>query len=254
MAISHEEAVKKLTELREEVEVLVSSYNEDFQSGKIKEAMETSEKIDEKIAEYTSIARDDCFAMCKGSPDPMRAAVTALSFITIATKDEKRDDDKIPVRVIVDRERPIDLYKLHKFCGGKGIGADPQWLYMAEKLNMLLTVQKAQDLGVKDVTTINDSYAVSAIAREIDMGKNPCSKTNLLKTLQMVITAMLGEGAKATSHDVNFLMEAYSKKSRKALTVTAANHKTMRGLLAEVCHRIVTGKTYAIEYKAAKKK
>ena len=89
-------------------------------------------------------------------------------------------------------------------------------------MNFLLTAQKAVDLGI-DPKAVNDSYAMSEIAREFDMGKNPTSKTNLLKTLQTVITAMLGEQYKATSHDVNFLMSVYSKKNRKALTVTCAN-------------------------------
>ena len=251
MALSHDEAVKKLNGLRTEVEGLVSSYNEAYQAGKFEEAMKLSKAIEEKVNEYTSVARDDCFEACKNSADPMLTAVTLLSFVTIGVKDEQKGDDAIPVRIVVDKERAIDLFKLYKYCGEKGIGADPKWLYMAEQLNMLLTAQKAQDLGL-DPKKVNDSFAMSNIAREIDLGKSPTSKTNILKTLQSIITAMLGEGYKAASHDVNFLMSAYSKKNRKALTITTANHKTLRGLLAEICHRIVTGKTYAVDYKAVK--
>ena len=247
MAISHDEAVKKLNELRIEVEGQVSSYNEAYQAGKFEEAMKLSKAIDEKVNEYTSVARDDTFEACKNSANPMLTAVTILSFVTIGVKDEQKGDDKIPVRVVVEKERQIDLYKLYKYCGS--IGADPKWLYMAENLNSLLTAQKAQDLGL-DPKAVNDSFAMSNIAREIDLGKNP--KTNMLKTLQTVISAMLGDEYKAVSHDVNFLMSAYSKKNRKALTIITANHKTLRGLLAEVCHRIVTGKKYAIDYKAVK--
>ena len=251
MALSHDEAVKKLNGLRTEVEGLVSSYNEAYQAGKFEEAMKLSKAIEEKVNEYTSVARDDCFEACKNSADPMLTAVTVLSFITIGVKDEQKGDDAIPVRIVVEKERQIDLFKLYKYCGEKGIGADPKWLYMAEQLNMLLTAQKAQDLGL-DPKVVNDSFAMSNIAREISLGKSPTSKTNILKTLQSIITAMLGEGYKAASHDVNFLMSAYSKKNRKALTITTANHKTLRGLLAEICHRIVTGKTYAVDYKAVK--
>lgn len=251
MAISHDEAVAKLRVLRTDVEGLVSSYNEAFQAGKFDEAMSLNGQLEEKVNEYTSVARDDCFEMCKNSANPMLTAVTVLSFVTIATKDETKGDDKIPVRIVIEKERQIDLYKLHKYCGDDGIGADKNWLYMAEQFNCLLTAQKAQDLGI-DPKKVNDSYAMSNIAREIDMGKNPTSKTNLLKTLQMVITAMLGEEYKATSHDVNFLLSVYSKKNRKALTVTAANHKALRGYLAEICHRIVTKKQYAVEFKAVK--
>lgn len=251
MALSHDEAVKKMNGLRTEVEGLVSSYNEAYQAGKFEEAMKLSKAIEEKVNEYTSVVRDDCFEACKNSKDPMLTAVTLLSFVTIGVKDEQKGDDAIPVRIVVDKERQIDLFKLYKYCGEKGIGADPKWLYMAEQLNMLLTAQKAQDLGL-DPKAVNDSFAMSNIAREIDLGKSPTSKTNILKTLQSIITAMLGEGYKATSHDVNFLMSTYSKKNRKALTVTTANHKTLRGLLAEICHRIVTDKQYAVDYKAVK--
>lgn len=251
MAISHEEAAAKLVVIRQETEALVAQFNEAYQSGNFPESQKLNTAIEEKVNEYTSVVRDDTFQVCAESDDPMLKAVTLLSFITIGVKDEKKGDDKTPVRVVIEKERQIDLFKLYKFCGDKGIGADPKWLYMAEQLNCLLTAQKAQDLGI-DPKAVNDSYAMSNIAREIDLGKSPTSKTNMLKTLQAIIAAMLGEKYKATSHDVNFLLSVYSRKNRKALTVTAANHKALRGYLAEICHRIVTNKTYALDYKQAK--
>lgn len=133
-----------------------------------------------------------------------------------------------------------------KYCGG--IGHDKNWMHIAQKMNFLLTAQKAKDLGL-DPQKVNDSYAMSEIARQFDMGKNPTSKTNLLRTLQMVVTAMLGDDYKATSHDVNFLLSVYSKKNRKALVVSCANHRNFRSYIAEVCHRIVTDKAYELEYK-----
>ena len=124
---------------------------------------------------------------------------------------------------------------------------------MVEKFNMLLTAQKAVDLGINP-KEINDSYAMSEIAKGWDLGKNPASKTNILKTLRGIVTAMLGEefANKVTSHDVNFLLSVYSRKSRKALTVTCANHKYMRGYVMEICHRVVTDKGYEVDYKKAK--
>jgi len=81
------------------------------------------------------------------------------------------------------------------------------------------------------------------------MGKTPTSKTNMLKTLQAVIDAMLGEGKfKATSHDVAYLLSVYSRKNRAALTVTCANHRYFRNYIAEVCHRCATGKSYEIDH------
>lgn len=247
--MTREENMAKLATLRSEAENLVKGYNEAIQTGKFEDASKADVAMTEKINEYTATVRDMCFEDCKNTDDPMLAAVTTLSYVTIGVKDEQKGDDKVPVRSIVDKERQIDLLKLDKYCGG--IGADKNWVHIAQKMNLLMTAQKATDLGL-DPKAVHDSYAMSEIAREFDMGKNPTSKTNLLRTLQTVITAMLGEGHKATSHDVNFLLSVYSKKNRKALTVTCANHRYFRNYVAEICHRIVTGGVYELDYKTKK--
>ena len=247
--MTREENMVRLAELRSEAEEFVKAYNEAVQNGKFEDAAKADAAITERVNEYTATVRNMCFEDCKATEDPMLTAVTMLMFMTIGVKDEKSGDDKVPVRSIVDKEKPIDLLKLHKFCDS--IGANKDWAHIAQKMNFLLTAQKCIDLGI-DPKAVNDSYSMTEIAREFDMGKTPTSKTNMLKTLQIVITAMLGEGYKATSHDVNFLLSVYSKKNRAALTVTCANHRYFRNYLAEVCHRIVTGKSYAVDFKAKK--
>lgn len=245
--MTKEEKLAKLAELKGEVEEMVKTYNEAIQTGNFEDASKADAAMTEKVNEYTATVREMCFDECKQSENPMMKAITMLTFMTIGVKDKKEGDDKVPVRSVIEREKAIDLLKLHKYCGE--IGADKNWPHIAQKMNFLLTAQKATDLGIK-LDAINDSYSMSEIARQFDMGKNPTSKTNLLKTLQTVITAMLGDGYKATSHDVNFLMSVYSKKGKKALSVSCANHKYFVGYLAEVCHRIMTAKAYTIEYKA----
>lgn len=247
--MTREESTAKLAILKSEVEELVKDFNSAVQSGNYEESTKADKAMTEKINEYTGVVRDMCFEDCKNTADPMLTAIKTLSFVTIGVKDEKKGEDKVPVRSVVDKERQIDLLKLHKYCGS--IGADENWMHIAMKMNFLLTAQKCVDLGI-DPKKVNDSYAMSEIARDFDMGKNPTSKTNLLRTLQRVITAMLGDGYKATSHDVNYLMSVYSRKNRAALTVTCANHKYFRNYLAEVCHRIVTGASYNVDFKAKK--
>ena len=251
--MTNAERATKKAELRELVEAQVKVYNDAIQNGKYEDAMKSDEEITKTVNEYTSIAREECFEECMAAENPMLEAITRLNFATIGTKDTKKGDEKIPVRELIDKDRAIDLLKLHKAVDG-GIGYEKDWAHKAEKLNFLLTAQKAIDLGVKPekLKEIHDSYAMSDISKQIEMGKTPTSKTNLLKTLQMVITAMLGEEIKATSHDVNYLMSVYSRKNRKALTVTCANHKYFRGYLAEICNHIVTGNAYEVDYKKAK--
>lgn len=259
-------------ELREKAETLIKEYNEGIQNGNFAPTIEVPkvnttnsteqntetvlirEVIEQLVNEYTSIARQDCFAALAETDDPMIEAIKQLTFSTIRIVDRKVGDDKqkTPVSSIEDAEKPIDLLKLHKHVGGDGIGKDKNWAYMVEKLNFLMTAQKAVDLGINP-KEVHNSYAMSDISKDIDLGKTPTSKTNILKTLQAIVTAMVGEEYKATSHDVNFLMSVYSRKNRAALTVTCANHKYMRQYMAEICHRIVLGKSYAVEYKKAKK-
>ncbi len=245
--MKREERIAKLTQLRAEAEEHIRVYNEEMQNGNLDKATEADKLAEEKINEYTAIAQDICFEDCKQSDNPMLTAVTKLVYDTIAVKDDKMGEEKVPVRSIVDKEKAIDLLKLHKYCGS--IGADDKWSHIMQKMNFLLTAQKCVDLGLNP-KAVNDSYAMSEIASQFDMGKNPTSKTNLLKTLQVVVTAMLGETYKATSHDVNYLLSIYArKKNSKALTVTCANQRYFCKYIAEICHRIVTGKSYAVEYK-----
>lgn len=241
------EKENKLQEIKASVEEKVKAYNEAMQDAKFDEASKLDIEMTEEVNEYTAIVRDMCFEDCAAAEDPMIAAVTALSFMTIGVKDNKKGDEKIPVREVIERERQIDLYKLHKYVNG-GIGQNKDWVHMIEKFNLLMTCQKAKDLGI-DPTAINDSYAMSEIAKGYDLGKNPASKTNLLKTLTTIVQAMIGEEYKPVSHDVNFLLSVYSRKSRKALTVSCANHKYMRNYIMEICHRIVTGKVYEVDYR-----
>lgn len=249
--MTKEEMAQKLGVLYTETENKVRAYNEAMLAGNVAEALRIDQDVQNNVAEYTSIARTIAFEECRVTDDPMLEACKRLSFFTIATRDEKAEGTEIPVRIIAEKEKQIDLLKLSKYCGG--IGANQNWPYMIEKFNMLLTARKAEELGI-DPTGISDSYAMSEIARGFDLGKNPASKTKILDTLRGIVAAMIGEeyANSANSHDVAFLLSIYSKKSRKALTVTCANHKFMRGYVQEICHRIVTGKSYDVEYKVAK--
>jgi hypothetical protein len=252
LAMTREEKIAKMQELRAEADKNVKLYNDAYQQEKFSDAKKIEVDLNKNIDDYGAYARTVCYDDCKESGDPMMAAIKALTYSTIATKDDKvgeSKDTQVIVRSIIDVDKPIDLLKLHKYCGG--IGKNAEWPYLIEKFNMLMTAQKAIDLGI-DPKSISDSYAMSKIAAEKNMGKTPTSKTNILKTLQIVVTAMIGEEYKALSHDVNYLLSIYSKKSRKALTVVCANHRYMRNYMAEICHRIVTGKTYNVEYKAKK--
>lgn len=266
------EKVAELAVLREKAESLVMQYNDGIQNGNPNPTMEvdgtdnegkpTGEKvtvyissvIEQTVNEYTAKARTICFDDCKASEDPMLEAIKRLTFTTIGVKETKKGDEKIPVSEVVEKEKAIDLLKLHKSVEG-GIGKDPNWNGLVERMNFHMTARQAKRLlKQKEHLTavlkeINDSYAMCEIARNIDMGKDPTSNTKLLGTLQSIVTAMVGEEYKATSHDVNYITDLYASKGKKALSVNCANHRYFRGYIAAVCHSIVTGEDYEVSFR-----
>ena len=265
------ERIAEMQVLREKAESLVMQYNEGIQNGNPNPTIEvnvldsngnvTGSKaeyitnlIDEVVNKYTAIAREICFTECRETDDPMLEAIKRLTFATIGMKVSKKGEEKIPVAEIIEKNKAIDLLKLHKTVDG-GIGKDPKWNGMVEKMNFHMTARQAKRIVKKKenltrvLTEINDSYAMSDIAKAIDMGKDPTSNTKLLGTLQGIVTAMIGEEYKATSHDVNFLTDLYASKGKTALSVNCANHRYFRAYIAAICHSIVTGEDYEISFK-----
>lgn len=270
--MSREERVAELAVLRSKAEDLVQKLNEDVQDGIPNPTMEieatdsngepTGEKIsvyvlsviEQTINQYTAEAREICFEDCRIADDPMMEAIKRLTFATIGLKERKFGEDKVSVYEIVQKERAIDLLRLHKYVDG-GIGKDKNWNGLIERMNFHMTARQAKRLlkQKEHLTTvlkeINNSYAMCEIARNIDMGKDPTTNTKLLATLQSIVTAMIGSEYKATSHDVNYITDLYASKGRKALSVNCANHKYFRGYIAAVCHSIMTGEDYDISFK-----
>ncbi len=240
-----------LAELRAEAEELVHQYNDAYQQGQFTEASRLEEKYSDKVNEYTSVTRNAFFKHCEESGTPMITAVAELTYPTIAVKEDKVGTDKIPVRSVVDASKEVDLAKLHKYCSS-GIGANKGWIGIAEKMNYLLTLKVCDELGINPREVIKN-YDMSEAARAFNFGKNPTSNTSLLKSLQIVISAMLGEEYKATSHDVKYLLNVYCKAGRKALSVNCAKHAHFRRYLSYICHNIVTGDGYQMGDYARKK-
>lgn len=240
---------EKLAEIKANAEGLAELYNKQMLESKFDDASKTDAEMKKAVDEYAQIQMDDVFMHCRASEDPMYEACRILRYPVIKIKDGTVEGSELKRREIVDAEKQIDLAKLHKFCNG--IGHDQKWIYKLEKFNMLLTAQVASNLGI-DPKQVHDSYAMNAISKEIDLGKNPTSNTNLLKTLTSIIHDMIGEEYKPISRDVKYLQYIYGKKGKSALTVVCANHRYMRNYVQEICHRLITDKAYTVDYKMTK--
>lgn len=208
---------------------------------------------------YNENARTMFYAECCNEVDPLLAAVKLHSYKGISFRDAKEKDCDLVIRKSTEPEYFVQLASFKKWAEtalGHTIGANEKWLVMIEKFAQLITFYAAQEIGI-DPKMIADTYAIRSIAREIELGKTPTSKTQIQKQLQEVVTAMIGEGDeelnfKVTTHDAAFIRLLFAKKSRRALTVAASSAKEMTALVAQVCHRVATGEDYRIEYKTAK--
>ena len=247
--MTREEALANMAKTEEQLQIAVTQYNEAVVAEDMKKANEAEKEIDRLIGEYSVDAQHAEFERCRTTEDPMQTAVKLLSYTVLAVKDVSIEGSSHKRREVVKKQKQIDLAKLHKYCGG--IGANPQWINYAEKLNFLLTAKSAKDLGI-DPKEVNDSYMMEDISRDLDMGKTPTSNTNLLRTLNLCVAAMIGDEHKAKSHDVAFLLKVYEKHGKTALSVACSNHAKFRGFMAEICHRILLDEHYKVEYKAKK--
>lgn len=252
MATKLELMEKSLTELRAMAEELSTAYTKAVEQDSLERCVRIEDEINEIISAYTEVACKECYKELLACEDPMLEAVKRLTFTTIHQKDDLVEGTDIIVHVIEDVDKPIDLRALHKAAGKDGIGKDKNWIYAVEQLNCLMTARICEELGV-DCKSIRDNYYMAKISREIDLGKNVTSNKSLLRALSSVIAMMIGEEYKPLTKDVNFLYMIYSKKGRKALAVSCANHGNFTSYIKEICHRIVTNGVYTAEYKTIKK-
>lgn len=232
--------MKKITFKKDITLAEIKAMAEDFlikanEAEKSEDRAEFEDAMTQCINEYASVSRAICYAAAKTSGDPMKYAINTFFYPTIRLVEKREKETDVIIRSIVDAEKPIELGDIHKALNG--IGYDTNWIHDAEKFNYYLCIRAAERVGA---TIKNDSYRMSKIAQERSLGKNPCSNTQLLKTLQLIVTEMLGEGYKVTSHDVNYLVDVYANDDKRSKTgITAANHKTLRTYLKKVCYRVL---------------
>jgi len=120
-------------------------------------------------------------------------------------------------------------------------------------LNKRLTLKIAKDLGIPkaEITRIDNSFAMEAMAREIDLGKSPTSNTQLVKHMQAVLDELCPGLGKVNGHDVKYALYASSK--RKGLgKVSTAKHTALLAVLTDVFHRVAVNGVYSVDYKTVK--
>ena len=209
----------------------------------------TNAEVEGKLAELKKIENDfrsvrekEVFASCADVHD----ALVRHHFATIS---HKKVTEEGLMTGIEKAERLVQI-DLRKFCESKGF--DMGWYYEMQALNKRLTLKAATELGVsaKEMKSIDDSYSMDKLAKEIDLGKTPTSDTQCVKHIQKVLDSLSEGEGRVNSHDLAYIWLCYAKKNNKtALRVICSKHTILQSLLMDVFHRVVTGASYGVDHK-----
>ena len=249
---------KTLSELKADALAKIEEYNDALKKNDFAVMTRAEGELKEVEASYAEAKSVEVFAELKEKENPVREAIATHSYFVIGHKTIKEDGVVKGFELYDDKVRQIDLVKFCKFCK-----LDTMWANAVERFNQLLTLRAANELKMTkaQIKKICDSYYMSDLARKVEMGETPDSKTAICKQLQQVLDGILfednGKGKnvyRVNNHDVAYLLMCYSKRGKKVLTVAVAKSAYVHRLVMDVAHRIVTGKTYDLEYKMVAEK
>lgn len=131
-------------------------------------------------------------------------------------------------------------------------GVNHEWIYLIEKFTQLMSVYICTEIGA-DMKRLKDSYYIRDVARKLELGETPTSKTQIQKLLQKVSEAMIGTEFKTTSHDASYLMHTLVNKDKHSVnTVVFPTSKTVSGLIGDILHRVIIDGEYKMKFREKK--
>ena len=246
--------IKKIIgEHRETIVKKIGEYNEALKENDLAKATRTEQELKDAETAYAEAKCTEVFGELSKSENPVKAAVEMHSYLVVSHRVKREEGTVIGFEIVEDKVRQIDLIKFCEFCK-----LPTNWKYKVEKFNQLLALRTANELKMTkaQIKKICDSFYMSDLARQVEMGATPDSNTAICKQLQQVVDAILfednGKGKnvhRVNNHDVAYLLMCYTKRGKKVLSVAVAKNSYIQRLVLDVMHRIVTHKAYDLEYR-----
>lgn len=201
--------------------------------------------------EFSAVKAKSVYNQLAETSQPMLEAVKLHHYAVISHKDVKAEDG-IVLRVESEKTKQINLLSFETHIK-KPLAAVAGWQYSLQRFNQLLTMRAAKELCIP-VKEVCDSYYLAEKAKEFALGKPVDSDKALLEALNGTIKSIIGDGFIAEPRDVKYLLMTYCKKGKRALSISASNHRGMQNLVADIMHRIVTVAGYTLEFKTVEAK
>ena len=202
---------------------------------------------------------DDCFEYDdEGKPVgiPLVNALKKLRYQTMRYRVANDKETGLPTCTTYYADVDIPLAYFERYaCDVKKLdsaGVNHEWIYLIEKFTQLMSVYICTEIGA-DMKRLKDSYYIRDVARKLELGETPTSKTQIQKLLQKVSEAMIGTEFKTTSHDASYLMHTLvNKDKRSANTVVFPTSKTVSGLIGDILHRVIIDGEYKMKFREKK--
>ena len=255
-------ANKTLTELLIEAENAKKELNAAILSDSYSQIEKAKNALDTAVKEHNELAINMDFQTLRSKSAPMLAAIEQLNIATIEVKRNEDKETGIITYSLEPSSKQISLVAFDEFCQREKMEITPDklWAHKVDRFCLLVTYKVMKDLG-KDTKKLEDTYYISDVARQIDLGKTPTSNTQILKQLQSIVDSIIYEADcddnvyKVTSHDAAYIVATMTRRGKSG-TVVAPRPSTMHTLIMDVLHRIITNGDYMVEYvtkKQAKK-
>lgn len=244
---------KIISDNRANIVAKIDEYNTALKENDFAKATRVEQELKEAESAYAEAKCVEVFSELKETANPVKAAIEMHSYLVVSHKVKREEGVITGFEIIEDKVRQIDLVKFCEFCKLPAL-----WKYSVEKFNQLLACRTATELKMTkaQIKKICDSFYMSDLARQVDMGETPDSNTAICKQLQRVFDEILfednGKGKnvyRVNNHDVAYLLMCYTKRGKKTLSVAVAKNAYIHRLVLDVMHRIVTGKAYDLEYR-----
>lgn len=152
--------------------------------------------------------------------------------------------ESVKVAELTTKDKVVDLTKFNR-------SVLSPWFYRAELLAELMTRDVATGIGYTG-KRLDDAMRFFKLSKEA--AESPkVSKNTVKKALPEVVAAMLGGSYrdKVLPVDSAYLIDKFIVGG-KAMTVKVASIKQVCGILADVCHRVLTDGYYTIEGRELK--
>lgn len=200
------------------------------------------------------------------SDDPALEAVKILAYTKVSVSERVTDLGGGILRSYQFKtsSKRLDLLKCSTYCKQQKVtfGKAPDWYPTIEKFCCVLTLEHAKALGIPatEIATIDASFLMSKIARDVQLAAedpehpNPLSKTQMSKNLTLILTKLIGDAYHADTRDAAFTKMCFAGQGRDSLSVKTANVKRLLDLVLQIAYRSVFDKSYAIQAAVRKEK